>query len=615
MEIYIEEIEQIKDINLAFAKDYEFTSTIAKGSFGIVKSAINKKTKQKVAVKIIEKKSTSSTHLNKLKQEVTILKQLQHPNIIQYITSMETISKLYIITELISGGTLQTYIDSLLKTKQVIPQDKIREIIYHLLKAVHYIHKKDICHHDIKPENIMFVNEDDVNSLKLVDFGLSCNSSENRGYCGTFLYMAPETFDKRTLCDSKPVDIWSIGIITALMLNGGVHPYYNKGDNEVEYAKKIKEPFKDIKGVNKITNNFLQKMLEPNVNYRYSAENALGHPWLTQNVYGEIPLTIFQKLHKEILISKLKDVFIVSLLLGYFKEKLFDNKHKENKFNIKLYVENIKKEIHIQREKIRKRKEEMFGIVSSSNNINGIVSSYNKEHNNEYNKIINECQKEKTKTITVRKKSSKRLIIKKQLTTYHTPITKQLNIISHQQNTNITVSKQIIKTLKKNKTSSPNPLKLITPRKQTEQNVVNQKQSSLSLTKQLDIETNIYSLNYKSQHKTFSNIPSQTQPHSPLNQSKGHDLSITPQKQQRNVKETSKQKHNSIITINNSNCLNYFNSPLTNKLKHKKYLNFFPFLCLNSNNCSKNNIKMVNMSPQSCKLTIRSVVLPKIKDE
>lgn len=614
MEIYIDEIEQIKDINFAFAKDYEFTSTIAKGSFGIVKSAINKKTNQKVAVKIIEKKSTSSTHLNKLKQEVTILKQLQHPNIIQYITSMETFSKLYIITELISGGTLQTYIDSLLKTKQVIPQDKIREIIYHLLKAVHYIHKKDICHHDIKPENIMFVNNDDVNSLKLVDFGLSCNSSENRGYCGTFLYMAPETFDKRTLCDSKPVDIWSIGIITALMLNGGVHPYYNKGDNEIEYAKKIKEPFKDIKGVNKITNNFLQKILEPNVNYRYSAENALGHPWLTQNIYGEIPLTIFQKLHKEILISKLKDVFVVGLMLTYFKERLCDKKSKENKFNMKLYVECIKEEICKQGERIRKRKEEMFGIVSSNTtNNNGNVLSPKKDNNN--NEKINEYQKEKTKTITVRKKSSKRFIIKKQLTTYQTPITKQLHIISHQQNTNIKISKQLMKTLKKNKTSSPNPLKLITPRKQSEKNLIKQKHSSLSLTKQLDIETNIYSLNYKSQHKTFTNIPSQTQPHSPLNQSKGHDISITPPKQQRNIKESCKQKHNSIITINNSNCLNYFNSPLTNKMKHRKYLNFFPFLCLNSNNCSKNNIKMINMSPQSCKLTIRSVVLPKIKDE
>ena len=208
----------------------------------------------------------------------------------------------------------------------------------------------------------------------------------------------------------------------------------------------------------------------------------------------------------------------------------------------------------------------MFGIVSSNSNnnanINGIVS-HNKKNHNEHNKTINETQNEKTKTITVRKNSSKRFIIKKQLTTYYTPITKQLNILSHQQNINVLnikqALKQKIKSLKKNKTSSPNPVKLVTPRKQPGQHIGNQKPSSLSLIKQLDIDTNIYALNYKSQHKTFSNIPSQTQPHSPLNQSKGHNTSVTPPKQQRTaVKESGKQKHNSITTINNSNYLNDF---------------------------------------------------------
>ena len=157
---------EISNQNKAFEKDYTFLKTISNGAFGVVKSAIEKTTGNEVAVKIIEKKNASVSEMSKTKQEVSILKQLSHPNVVSYINSIETTSKMYIIIELMYDGTLKNFIDS----SSTIEEEKSVEIIFYLLQAVNYIHSKNICHHDIKPENIMFKNKNDPSSLKLDRF-------------------------------------------------------------------------------------------------------------------------------------------------------------------------------------------------------------------------------------------------------------------------------------------------------------------------------------------------------------------------------------------------------------------------------------------------------------
>ena len=82
MEICLDEIAEISNQNKAFEKDYTFLKTISNGAFGVVKSAIEKTTGNEVAVKIIEKKNASVSEMSKTKQEVNILKQLSHPNVL-----------------------------------------------------------------------------------------------------------------------------------------------------------------------------------------------------------------------------------------------------------------------------------------------------------------------------------------------------------------------------------------------------------------------------------------------------------------------------------------------------------------------------------------------------
>jgi serine/threonine protein kinase len=110
-----------------------------------------------------------------------------------------------------------------------------------LFDAVDYLHSREIVHRDIKPENILLANQKDFTSLKLIDFGLSSQYFEIMGdfeFCGTLLYMAPEQLEKRVY--TKSIDIWSCGIIMYQLLNNGIHPFHNKGDDSNSFSERLK---------------------------------------------------------------------------------------------------------------------------------------------------------------------------------------------------------------------------------------------------------------------------------------------------------------------------------------------------------------------------------------
>jgi calcium/calmodulin-dependent protein kinase I len=351
MEICLDEIAEISNQNKAFEKDYTFLKTISNGAFGVVKSAIEKTTGNEVAVKIIEKKNASVSEMSKTKQEVSILKQLSHPNVVSYINSIETTSKMYIIIELMYDGTLKNFIDS----SSTIEEEKSVEIIFYLLQAVNYIHSKNICHHDIKPENIMFKNKNDPSSLKLIDFGLSAHCEDKPTFCGTLLYMAPEMFDKHISNDGKPVDMWSIGIITAMLLNKGRHPFFEKGESKRKYIQKLKNGYIKNDNLSEMSNNFIGKLLEPNPRRRYSANVALKHPWITRKLLDSIPLTMYESINKTLLINKMKNALVAMVMLNRLRS------HKEKKFKIdKEYIEQLRIEEEERKERFKEMRKRFF---------------------------------------------------------------------------------------------------------------------------------------------------------------------------------------------------------------------------------------------------------------
>ena len=350
MEIYIDEVTRSPFEELE--SSFTFIDTIASGAFGTVVKAIEIKTGQEVAVKII-KKNSRLIDTSHIKEEINILKQLDHPNIVKFYDYIETNLKIYIIMEYIKGGTLKR----LIETKHSFSENEACIIIEKLLSAIAYIHSKNVCHRDVKPENIMMNDYNDLTSLKLVDFGLSAQNFDNfedSNYCGTYLYMAPEQIEKRLY--SKEVDVWSVGIILYMLLNEGKHPFYTKGESKKKYIENIKKG--NVVMINKVSEmgiNLIMSLLERSPTMRISSIKAISHPWITRRVYDPIPMNMIQSLSRRNAMKRLQKLMMISIILNHF------SKEKGMIFKInKEYIEQIKQENEKKKEYFRKERERSF---------------------------------------------------------------------------------------------------------------------------------------------------------------------------------------------------------------------------------------------------------------
>lgn len=278
MEISFDEIYQLNQSK--YQSRYKPITTIAKGAFGTVIKSKDIQTNNEVAVKILSKETCSQSTITQLIREITVLQNVNHPNIVKLYDYFETSNEVYIIMEYIKGGTLMDFIS---KNKGHITEEQSKEIIYYALKAIEYLHTFNICHRDIKPENIMF-NEDGVfNTLKIIDFGLSTKIEvkEEKGFCGTVMYMAPESLFG--LNYSKEIDLWSLGIVLFMLLNQGKHPFYENGDSKEMYKKKCKsEKIRMFYHVSRNAKSLLAHLMEVQQHLRYTAEIALKHKWFTE---------------------------------------------------------------------------------------------------------------------------------------------------------------------------------------------------------------------------------------------------------------------------------------------------------------------------------------------
>ncbi len=225
--------------------------------------------------------------------------------------------------EYLDGGTLKEFIN---KNKEKITEKESRIIINQLLKALSYLHYScDICHRDIKPGNIMFSIKGDINSLKLLDFGVSSNSFYYKDFldnCGTLKYMAPEQISNLTY--SKTVDLWSVGIILYMLLNKGENPFYEKNDSKKTIIGKITNKKINLEGnknISEMGKHLINKLLEKNPSYRYTAVPALSHPWVTGKMFDNIPLTVYDKIIADDYSEKLKYFLLIAIFMKFFKKK------------------------------------------------------------------------------------------------------------------------------------------------------------------------------------------------------------------------------------------------------------------------------------------------------
>ena len=211
------EISEYIKVPKEFSK-YKTLSVLSKSQNSVVVKAMNTKTNEIVAAKIVSRKSFQNvTKLRWFEREIRLLQMCDHPNITKILDIVYFPDIIIVVMTYASNGELLSY----LAKNKFLPQIELFRILGQILSAISYLHKKNIAHRDIKPENILF---DEHMNVKIIDFGFSVISNQLRStICGSEHYIAPEVIIRDSY-DAKAADIWSIGILTYVMATGS-HPF------------------------------------------------------------------------------------------------------------------------------------------------------------------------------------------------------------------------------------------------------------------------------------------------------------------------------------------------------------------------------------------------------
>ena len=219
---------------------YDVKEKLGNGKFGLVKLGINKHTKEKVAIKIMNKKKMDSSDIELMRTEIEILKICQHPNIIRLYDIFENIDYIYIIMEYCPGGDLFSYLE---QRKFKISEERAAIIMNKICEAVFYFQSYfGVIHRDLKPENVLLTSSSDDSDIRILDFGLSKISTPNEKCTepyGTLTYCAPEIILDEPY--NKEVDMWSIGVMTYLMISGRL-PFNGEDENKIAREIVFNEP-------------------------------------------------------------------------------------------------------------------------------------------------------------------------------------------------------------------------------------------------------------------------------------------------------------------------------------------------------------------------------------
>jgi calcium-dependent protein kinase len=218
---------------------FNFLSSIGKGTFGLVREAIEIGTNNRYAIKTLLKSQHEGERTEFLKKEVEILRELkdENPHIISCYNVYEDRNSVHIIFDLIEGGDLFDYISDSTDNNNYLTEKQAVGFFVQILDALHFLYTKRIVHRDIKLENFLIIQKDKEILLKLIDFGFASKIPQC-GFLtepiGSPYNVAPEILLGKPY-DSK-VDIWAAGVLLYNMVSGK-QPF--SGDSEEELAEKI----------------------------------------------------------------------------------------------------------------------------------------------------------------------------------------------------------------------------------------------------------------------------------------------------------------------------------------------------------------------------------------
>ena len=206
---------------------------LGSGAFGEVRVCVHRESQAQRAVKVLRKSHMDEDEKRMFFNEINILKDLDHPNILKMYEFFEDEKRYYIVTDICKGGEL---------FDEIVAKGKFGEkdaamLINQVLTCINYCHKNHIVHRDLKPENVLLEANKEFDQIKIIDFGTSLVIKDGEKLdekLGTPYYIAPEVLQKNY---GSKCDIWSIGVITFIILSG-IPPFNGASDQEI--MKKVK---------------------------------------------------------------------------------------------------------------------------------------------------------------------------------------------------------------------------------------------------------------------------------------------------------------------------------------------------------------------------------------
>ena len=282
--------------------DLTLLKCLGKGAFGEVYLTSKQGTNQKYATKKIDKKFTQNPRAKRyLDNEINILKEIEHPNIIKLIEVHETTQYIYLVMELCNGGGLSDCLeDHMKKNKKPFSEEIVQYLMRQIVSGLNYLHKKNILHRDIKLDNILvnFDNEEDRKNrnmmkakVKIIDFGFARHLEPSQlaySTLGSPINMDPGILRKLNRMEhskeygyDQKADIWSLGTICYEMLIG--KNAFNAESMRELISKVERGNYFLPTTISKEAVSFLNGMLQYDLKKRLSAEQLYHHNFLTKD--------------------------------------------------------------------------------------------------------------------------------------------------------------------------------------------------------------------------------------------------------------------------------------------------------------------------------------------
>ncbi|XP_032873308.1 calcium/calmodulin-dependent protein kinase type IV [Amblyraja radiata] len=274
---------------------YDVEAELGRGASSVVFQCKQKGTEKSYAVKVLKKTIDKKV----VRTEIGILLRLSHPNIIRLKEIFETPLEINLVLELVTGGEL---FDRIVERGYYSEKDAA-DVVRQILEAVAYLHENGIVHRDLKPENLLYASPTPDALLKIADFGLSKiveGQLSMKTICGTPGYCAPEIL--RGYAYGPEVDMWSVGVITYILLCG-FEPFYDERGDQHMYKKILNcdyefvSPWWDEVSLN--AKDLVRKLILLDPKKRLTTYQALLHPWVTGRAANFVHMNNAQRKLKE----------------------------------------------------------------------------------------------------------------------------------------------------------------------------------------------------------------------------------------------------------------------------------------------------------------------------